>query len=342
MAAKNITTGTATGKASLARRGRLTMWRVRPGGARPAGAAGAVWDALTANPGATVGTIAAMAGVSRATVARTLTALEGDGRAVRTRGGRDGGKQQPDTWHATDATGPDATGPDATGPDDAAPANTEADAAPTGPAPDVSADGPEEVPSGGANGGGGTDAEEIDATAPGAATTDADGGEDAEAKLDPAAVAEARDALTALRDGVTAALAALEAGDGNAALVAAEGAYSGSGLVRRLVRAAARGPVRTASGRVRSQPGAMRAKVARHLDAHPDAAFTPHEVARVIGHSAGAVSNALDRLAEAGEAELVCERPRRFTTTHRAASGAANCAPHTAGRSAKAAASAAR
>jgi hypothetical protein len=63
----------------------------------------------------------------------------------------------------------------------------------------------------------------------------------------------------------------------------------------------------------------MRAKVAAHLTAHPDASFTPHEVAKVIGHSAGAVSNALDRLAEAGEAELVCERPRRFTTTHRAA-----------------------
>ncbi|MFV2214149.1 MarR family transcriptional regulator [Actinomadura sp. LOL_016] len=61
----------------------------------------------------------------------------------------------------------------------------------------------------------------------------------------------------------------------------------------------------------------MRAKVAGHLAAHPGAEFTPHEVAKVIGHSAGAVSNALDRLAEAGEAVLVCDRPRRFTTTAR-------------------------
>lgn len=131
-------------------------------------------------------------------------------------------------------------------------------------------------------------------------------------------MAEARDALAALRDGVTVALTALEAGDGEGALTAVEGAYSGSGLVRRLVRVAARGPVRTASGRLRTAPGAMRAKAAAHLDAHPGAAFTPHEVAKVIGHSAGAVSNALDRLAEAGDAELVCERPRRFTTTHHA------------------------
>jgi hypothetical protein len=41
--------------------------------------------------------------------------------------------------------------------------------------------------------------------------------------LDPAAVAEARDALTALRDGITAAMRALEAGDGDAALAATEG-----------------------------------------------------------------------------------------------------------------------
>jgi hypothetical protein len=81
----------------------------------------------------------------------------------------------------------------------------------------------------------------------------------------------------------------------------------------------------------------MRAKVAAHLDAHPGAEFTPHEVAKVIGHSAGAVSNALDRLAEAGEAELVCERPRRFTTTHRATGGATRAA----GRAAKATAPAA-
>jgi DNA-binding MarR family transcriptional regulator len=284
-----------------------------------------VWDALTGNPGATVVGIAAAAGVSRATVSRTLTALEGDGRAVRTSGGRDGGKRQPDTWHATTTATTATTGTDAApAPGDATTGNAStgdavtattgtraAGAAPTGPAPDAPADGPQEAPSGPVSVADGTDTEAADGTdATGTdVTEDGDGG----AGLDPVAVAEARVALTALRDGVTAALTALETGDGEAALAAAEGAYGGSGLVRRLVRAAARGPVRTASGRVRSAPGAMRAKVAGHLTAHPGAAFTPHEVAKVIGHSAGAVSNALDRLAEAGDAELVCERPRRFT-----------------------------
>ncbi|MWA07390.1 hypothetical protein F8568_045115 [Actinomadura sp. LD22] len=283
------------------------------GVARPAGAAGAVWDALTGNPGATVARIAGTAGVSRATVARTLTVLEGDGRAVRTPGGRDGGKRLPDTWHATGTTTAS----------DTAIATTGTDEAPTGPAPAAPADEPEDAPSGPVTSVDGTGAGEphapgTDTTGPDTTGTDAgssDGNGGASAGLDPAAVAEARDALTALRDGITAALTALEAGDGDGALTAAEGAYSGSGLVRRLVRAAVRGPVRTESGRVRSQPGAMRAKVAAHLTAHPGSEFTPHEVAKVIGHSAGAVSNALDRLAEAGEAELVCERPRRFTAT---------------------------
>jgi hypothetical protein len=258
--------------------------------------------------------LASAAGVSRATVGRVLTTLETNGRAVRTRGSRDGGKSQPDTWHTADTTtgGTADTGTTTGITSGTVAADTgagETATAPTGP-----------VPGAGTDAGG--DAVSGPAAPTGAGTGDtgaqADEDRDGESGWEPTAVAEARDALTALRDGITTALAALDTGDGDGALTAVEGAYSGSGLVRRLVRAAARGPVRTASGRVRSQPGAMRAKVAAHLDAHPGAAFTPHEVAKVIGHSAGAVSNALDRLAEAADAELVCERPRRFTTTHRA------------------------
>lgn len=316
MATKNTAVTGANGNGASGAEGRGDGAADVADAARPAGAAGAVWDALTGNPGATVARIAGTAGVSRATVARTLTVLEGDGRAVRTPGGRDGGKRLPDTWHATGTTTASDTAIATTG-------AGEADEAPTGPGPVAPADGPEAAPSGpvtGVDGTGagephapGTDTTGPDTTGTGAGSSDGDGG--AGTGLDPAAVAEARAALTALRDGITAALTALEAGDGDGALTAAEGAYSGSGLVRRLVRAAARGPVRTVSGRVRSQPGAMRAKVAAHLTAHPGSEFTPHEVAKVIGHSAGAVSNALDCLTEAGEAELVCERPRRFTAT---------------------------
>ncbi|MBO2465385.1 MarR family transcriptional regulator [Actinomadura violacea] len=313
MATKNATATAAVGNGAIGAQGAVDGEPGASGGARPAGAAGGVWDALTGNPGGTVAVIAGAAGVSRATASRTLAALEADGRAARTPGGRDGGKRLPDTWHATAATPTTTT----TGGADGGGAGAGEDGiAPTGPVPDASADGPEAASSGPLDTTDSTDTGDADTT--GTGDTEGDG----EEGMDSAAVAEARDALTALREGITAALAALEAGDGEAAVLAAEGAYSGSGLVRRLVRAAARGPVRTPSGRVRSQPGAMRAKVAAHLTAHPGAEFTPHEVAKVIGHSAGAVSNALDRLAEDGDAELVCERPRRFTTTRRATGAA--------------------
>lgn len=303
MAAKNITangTGNAgDGAAAVAV------------GVRPSGAAGAVWDALTANPGATVTALAQASGVSRATVARTLTALEHDGRAARTRGGRDGGKSLPDTWHPA-TTADDTTTTDATVPAEEVPTT----AAPTG---DATAAGEEQAVTDEATADGptgdeatGADTTAQDTTAQDTAAGDAGPG-DAEAGMDAAAVAEARDALTALQDAITAALTALDGGDGAGALAAVEGAYSGSGKARRLVRTAAHGRPRNASGKPRSAPGEMRAKVAAHLTAHPGAAFTPHEIAKVIGHSAGAVSNALDRLTEAGEAELVCERPRRFT-----------------------------
>ncbi|GAA1892983.1 MarR family transcriptional regulator [Actinomadura bangladeshensis] len=324
MAAKNITGNGAAGNGVTDNENAGNGAAAITGGARPTGAAGDVWDALTRNPGATVTALAEASGVSRATVTRTLTTLEGDGRAARTRGGRDGGKRLPDTWHPATATGdtPDASAPDV--PTDDADATTDSPVSTDAPTADDTAtgqDAPTEAPATGEDAPTGTDTATA-GDAPATEPTDAEDAGDAEAGMDAAAVAEARDALTALQDAIGAALTALDAGDGAAALTAAEGAYSGSGLVRRLVRAAANGRPRTASGAPRSAPGEMRAKVAAHLTGHRGAAFTPHEIAKVIGHSAGAVSNALDRLTEAGEAELVCERPRRFTAataTRRAA-----------------------
>ncbi|WP_168221094.1 helix-turn-helix domain-containing protein [Actinomadura sp. WMMA1423] len=313
MTAKNITANGAAGNGATGNENAGDGAAVTGGGARPSGAAGDVWDALTGNPGATVTALAEASGVSRATVARTLTTLERDGYAVRTRGGRDGGKRQPDTWHPVTATTgdtPDASASDTLSGDADATADTEATT--EAPTTDDTATGTDAAPEAPA-------ADEDAPTSTDTATTgDADANEttdagDAGAGMDAAAVAEARDALTGLQDAIAAALTALDGGDGAGALAAVEGVYGGSGKARRLVRAAANGRPRTASGAPRSAPGEMRAKVAGHLTGHPGAAFTPHEIAKVIGHSAGAVSNALDRLTEAGEAELVCDRPRRFT-----------------------------
>ncbi|GGU89725.1 hypothetical protein GCM10010182_00150 [Actinomadura cremea] len=299
MAAKN-TTNTTAGNGATGTQNALDGAAGVAVGARPSGAAGAVWDALTANPGATVAAIAVGAAVSKSLAARTLAHLEGEGRAVRERGGRDGGKRLPDAWTAVapDSADP-GTGTDASaGTADTAPATEEPNptpADPDAPATDAPA----------------TDTSGADATCTGDSASTGDVG------MDAAAVAEARAALTSMSAAVTAALEALDGGDGAGAMAAVEGVYSGSGKARRLVRAAAVGRPRTGLGQPRSAPGEMRAKVAAHLTAHPEKEFTPHEIAKVIGHSAGAVSNALDRLAEAGEAELVCDRPRRFTTAAR-------------------------
>ena len=49
-----------------------------------------------------------------------------------------------------------------------------------------------------------------------------------------------------------------------------------------------------------------------HLNAHPDKEFTPHEIHKVLGHSSGAIANALETLVKLGQAEVATEKPRRF------------------------------
>jgi len=270
-----------------------------------------VWDALTANPGQTVAGIAEGAQVSRATVARVLTALERDGRAVRTRGGRDGAKRLPDVWQAVTLDTTTDTGTVADGAADTDDGDGEETQSGAG------AVAPSELATGVVAG---TVAEPGAVSGTDAPDRDAPDGDEAEGDtggMDPAAVAEARGALASLAAAIADGIRALDAGDGAAALTAVEAAYSGSGWARRSVRAAVRGRPRTTSGRPRSPRGELRSMVEAHLAAHPGAVFTPHEVGRVLGRSAGAVSNALDRLAEMGRAELVCERPRRFTAPTR-------------------------
>jgi predicted transcriptional regulator len=64
--------------------------------------------------------------------------------------------------------------------------------------------------------------------------------------------------------------------------------------------------------RPRRVKGELRASVAEVLAARPDLELSPTEIANVLGASAGAVANALDRLVSDGSAVLTCERPRRF------------------------------
>jgi hypothetical protein len=64
-----------------------------------------------------------------------------------------------------------------------------------------------------------------------------------------------------------------------------------------------------------------------NLRKFPDAAFTPHQVGKVLTRSAGAVANALDELVSLGVAQMVTDKPRSY----RLAPAALAPAPDTAG-----------
>lgn len=71
------------------------------------------------------------------------------------------------------------------------------------------------------------------------------------------------------------------------------------------------GDARPSTSRLRK--GQLRALVLDHLQQHPDAEYSPTAIAKALGRSAGAVSNALDRLAVDGVAVQSSQKPRRFT-----------------------------
>ena len=256
---------------------------------------GAAWGALRANPGATTATIATAAELSKTAVRRALASLETDGNAVRTPGGRDGGKRAPDTWHATTPGSATITShTDAS--DDAHPVIAAEEATEADP-PSSSSESPDSS----------SDTSGADTS------TSADEPGSGTEMMDAAAINDASQALADLTRLITSAVEALAANDRTGALTAAESIYGGSGKVRRLVKTAANGRARSASGKARSYPGELQAKVSAHLVTYPDTQFTPHEIAKAIGHSAGAVTNALDRLTTLDKATLTCERPRRYT-----------------------------
>ncbi|MDJ0465071.1 hypothetical protein [Streptomyces sp. H27-C3] len=58
--------------------------------------------------------------------------------------------------------------------------------------------------------------------------------------------------------------------------------------------------------------GGLRQMVFEHLEAHPGDEVTAPRLAKALGRSAGAVANALVKLTEQGQADLVGESPRRY------------------------------
>ena len=143
---------------------------------------------------------------------------------------------------------------------------------------------------------------------------------------DPAVTAEAAGTVAAIAQAADEAGKALAAGNLDVALAALEAARDLAAQGRRAVRAAASGRRAPAT-----RPGALRDLVEEHLRKFPEAAFTPHQVGKVLTRSAGAVANALDKLVSLGTAEMVTDKPRTYRLGPAAPAPEAAPAPDAAG-----------
>ena len=278
------------------------------------GAAAAVWDAVVANPGATVPVIANAAGVTRAVAKAELAALAEAGRVVCAPGGRgDNGRALPDTW----APAPDAPADDAPATEPTADAD-----APVTPA--VTAEAIQEamrIMQAEADRRAQAEAELAQAMAEEEARRAKVLAELAKART----VEETRRALADLLAAVTTTYAAVVSGDEAAMTAGLERIYTATNTVRKASKV---GAVRTGGknsggggGADRAAPRPLRPEVIAHLNAHPGKEFTPAEIAKVLGRSSGAVANALETAAKNGEAVLTSERPMRYTATTPATGG---------------------
>ena len=136
----------------------------------------------------------------------------------------------------------------------------------------------------------------------------ADAGGEAGDAPDPALVTDLTEHLDQIKAAADAAELVLTAsGDLKTVLAGLDEISEQAAQARRALKAAIGGRKAPAV-----RPGGLRDKVLAHLDAHPDGEFTPHEIHKVLGHSSGAIANALDTLVKLGEAEVATEKPRRF------------------------------
>ncbi|WP_028648754.1 winged helix-turn-helix domain-containing protein [Nocardiopsis sp. CNT312] len=242
---------------------------------------------LAEAPGpATVTELAEAAGVARSTLGKHMPALEKDGLAVRTPGGREGRRRLPDRWEAAPA--PETVSVDRDGPEtDRGTAFSEVEAATS------TGDGPE-----------------VDQTADPADTdTDTDtvpeGGDAAQAEPVPdrgesTPAAEVPEAGTATAP--AAAPAPVQARPGAVSLTGAAGPEAG---------------VNPVTGSTRLAPGQLKLMVRAILDSEPAEEFTATAISHLLqGRSIGAIQNNLARLAKEGYAVLACERPRRYRSIH--------------------------
>jgi hypothetical protein len=138
------------------------------------------------------------------------------------------------------------------------------------------------------------------------------------ARQHPGAPGQAAGALREQSAAAGRAMTALAAGEPSAALAEVAAIRAAAAESARLVRAAAAGRANPAT-----RPGGLRDLVDAHLQAHPGKDFTAGQIGKVLDRSAGAISNALDRLTTMKRAELTCEAPRRYQAAPASAAPAA-------------------
>jgi hypothetical protein len=243
-----------------------------------------------------VAVIAARAGISTAAARQALLAHEKNGTATRVKGSRPG---IADTWTPAAPAAPGDEAPPAEAPGTVSNADAALPAAePVGSPADAGQPAP--APAGGTAG-----------------DQQADAGSE---QPDPAVTAEAAGTVAAIAQAADEAGKALAAGNLDVALAALDTAWDLAAQGRRAVKAAASGRRAPAT-----RPGALRDLVEEHLRKFPGTAFTPHQVGKVLTRSAGAVTNALDKLVSLGTAQMVTDKPRtyRLATAAPAAADAA-------------------
>jgi hypothetical protein len=278
----------------------------------------AMLAALSADRGASVTELSGRAELGRSTAARVLTTLEGMGFARRERPDRSADHSSPDLWFtvAIDQTQPDAAGDESadhtpeTEPDaqsSAIPSQAEIDdlqPAPNGEPEDaaVSADARD------CEGADGPAAQTHDEAEP-------DGDPDPEPGADPEPAVDGAATDAAPGQETQAQSDTADAPGPDADTAPDSGSGTGAGESENADTAASSGTGAT----VRLGKGELRALVLKHLTAHPEEEFTASKVGKALNKSSGAVANVFDALVKTGEAEMTCEKPRRFRHLAKAA-----------------------
>lgn len=251
----------------------------------------------------TVTELAEAVGVARSTVSKYLPALEKEGLAVRTPGGRDGRRRLPDHWAAS-------TTPTEPVPDTEQVATAEATSGPAEPLEEA-----EPAPL--ATGKVVHQRTHPQDTAPASRAEGETAPPTSECKpaLGHARTAQHPDSSPFSTS--TAASPAPEPEGAAPSPVPHTSATSGPGLVRTGMGEEGVNPV---SGSRRLDPGELKLMVWALLKNSPGEEFTATELSHLLqGRSIGAIQNNLAKLAREGKAELACDKPRRYRFAPQAA-----------------------